>query len=93
MLHEKGEIILSAGAIGSPQLLLLSGVGPTSYLSSLNISVVHNLSFVGQLLADNPRNQIGIIPPFPMEDAGLGIAAITKHGYYIEAVSGWKFLE
>ncbi|KAJ0599407.1 putative (R)-mandelonitrile lyase [Helianthus annuus] len=53
-----GEVILSAGAIGSPQLLLLSGLGPTSYLSSLNIPVVREHPFIGQFMADNPRTGI-----------------------------------
>ncbi|KAA8535483.1 hypothetical protein F0562_030486 [Nyssa sinensis] len=45
-VRPKGEVILSAGAIGSPQLLLLSGVGPQQYLSSLNITVIHPQPFV-----------------------------------------------
>ena len=38
----KGEIILSAGAVGSPQILQLSGVGPADWLAELGIAVVHD---------------------------------------------------
>jgi choline dehydrogenase len=51
---EGEEIILSTGAIGSPHLLMLSGVGPTEQLRSFNIPVVHHLSGVGQNLRDHP---------------------------------------
>src|SRR5213078_3843157 len=37
------EVILSAGAIGSPQLLLLSGVGPADQLRSVGVTVSHDL--------------------------------------------------
>ena len=47
------EIILSAGAIGSPQLLQLSGVGPGDLLQSLGIPVVHALPGVGRNLQDH----------------------------------------
>jgi choline dehydrogenase len=47
------EVILSAGAINSPQLLLLSGIGPTSELSSLGIDVVRDISAVGKNLQDH----------------------------------------
>ena len=48
------EIILSAGAIGSPQLLMLSGVGPEEHLRSLGIPVTHPLPGVGENLRDHP---------------------------------------
>ena len=48
------EIILSAGAIASPQLLMLSGVGPEAHLRGLGIPVVHGLPGVGQNLRDHP---------------------------------------
>lgn len=48
------EIILSAGAIGSPHILLLSGVGPADQLSALDIPVVMDLPGVGQNLRDHP---------------------------------------
>jgi choline dehydrogenase len=47
------EIILSAGAIQSPQLLQLSGVGPAEFLKSLNIPVVADLPGVGENLQDH----------------------------------------
>ncbi|KAF8323356.1 alcohol oxidase [Clavulina sp. PMI_390] len=47
------EVILSAGAIHSPQLLMLSGIGPAQQISKLGISVVHDLPGVGQHLKDH----------------------------------------
>lgn len=49
------HIILSAGAIASPQLLMLSGVGPADHLRSLGIDVVQNMAGVGQNLRDHPK--------------------------------------
>ena len=51
---EGSQIVLSAGAIGSPQLLLLSGVGPAEDLRPLGIGVVHDLPGVGKNLRDHP---------------------------------------
>jgi choline dehydrogenase len=51
---ESDEIILSSGAIASPQLLLRSGVGPADHLRSLGIPVVHHLPGVGENLRDHP---------------------------------------
>ncbi|KAK9931893.1 hypothetical protein M0R45_019149 [Rubus argutus] len=82
----KGEVILSAGAIGSPQLLLLSGVGPQSYLSSLKIPVIHPQPYVGQYMFDNPRNSINILPPFLLEPSITQIVGITTD-FYIESLS------
>jgi choline dehydrogenase len=47
------EVILAAGAIGSPQLLMLSGVGPANHLRERGAPVVHDLADVGQGLQDH----------------------------------------
>ncbi|KAJ7629664.1 aryl-alcohol oxidase [Mycena polygramma] len=48
------EVILSAGAIGSPQILLLSGIGDTKDLSALGIKTILNNPSVGRNLSDHP---------------------------------------
>jgi choline dehydrogenase len=47
------EIVVSAGAIGSPHLLFLSGIGPAPDLERLGVPVIHDLSGVGQNLRDH----------------------------------------
>ena len=51
---EADEIVLSGGAIASPQILMLSGVGPSAHLRSLGIPVVQELPGVGQNFRDHP---------------------------------------
>lgn len=52
-LRARHEVILSAGAFGSPQLLMLSGIGPTGELRAHGIPVAHELPGVGQNLQDH----------------------------------------
>ncbi|MBV8062002.1 MAG: choline dehydrogenase [Nevskia sp.] len=52
-VRARREVILSAGAIGSPQLLLLSGVGPRAQLEPHGIAQVHELPGVGGNLQDH----------------------------------------
>ena len=52
---EGREIVLSAGAIKSPHLLMLSGVGPTDQLNEFGIPVVCELPGVGQNMRDHPQ--------------------------------------
>ena len=52
------EIILSGGSINSPQLLMLSGVGPLNHLKDKGINVVHALEGVGQNLQDHLETYI-----------------------------------
>jgi choline dehydrogenase-like flavoprotein len=49
----RGEVILSAGSIGSPQLLLLSGVGPAAHLADIGIDVVLDKPGVGENFHDH----------------------------------------
>ena len=66
---EGEEIILSAGAIASPQLLMLSGIGPPHHLRSLGIPVVQESPGVGQNLRDHPniRVPLEVKDDFPMD--------------------------
>jgi choline dehydrogenase-like flavoprotein len=48
-----GEVVLSAGAVKSPQLLLLSGVGPADQLRRHGIEVLHELPMVGRCFTDH----------------------------------------
>ncbi len=52
---EGENIILSAGAIGSPHLLQLSGVGPSDRLENVGVPVVHDSPGVGRNLRDHPH--------------------------------------
>lgn len=53
-LHARREVILAAGAVGSPHLLLLSGIGPADELRRHGIEAVHDLPGVGRNLQDHP---------------------------------------
>ena len=53
LLKARREVILAAGAIGSPQILQCSGIGPESLLRSHGIDVVHHLPGVGANLQDH----------------------------------------
>ncbi|XP_030543147.1 (R)-mandelonitrile lyase-like isoform X2 [Rhodamnia argentea] len=48
------EVILAAGSLGSPQILLLSGIGPPKHLKKFNISLLSGLRGVGRGMQDNP---------------------------------------
>ncbi|MBO9445687.1 FAD-dependent oxidoreductase [Ruegeria sp. R14_0] len=52
-VRARREVILSGGAFGSPQLLMLSGVGPEAELNQHGIPIVHHLPGVGQNLQDH----------------------------------------
>ncbi|BAF15526.1 protein HOTHEAD [Oryza sativa Japonica Group] len=82
------EIILSAGAMGSPQLLMLSGVGPADHLRSFGITLVLNQPAVGQGMSDNPMNAIYVPSPSPVEVSLIQVVGITEVGSYIEGASG-----
>ena len=52
-IHAAREVILTSGAIGTPKLLLLSGIGPADHLKSVGINPVHDLPGVGSNLQDH----------------------------------------
>ena len=53
--YEAGEVILAAGAVGSPHLLLLAGIGPAADLRALGIPVVADVPGVGVGVRDHPK--------------------------------------
>ena len=79
------EIILSAGALNSPQILLRSGVGDAQYLKDFDIPVIHDLPGVGQNLQDHLAVTYQFACPQP----------ITMHksvGAIPQALAGIKYL-
>jgi choline dehydrogenase len=52
-IEAASEIILTAGAIGSPKLMMLSGIGPPGHLKEKGVKTLHNLPGVGQNLHDH----------------------------------------
>lgn len=64
-IKAKKEIIVSAGAFQSPQLLMVSGVGPAATLDKFDIDVVSNLAGVGQNMWDHIF--YGMVWPIDME--------------------------
>lgn len=53
-LHARREVLLAAGALQSPQILMLSGIGPGEALQRHGIALVHDLPGVGRHLHDHP---------------------------------------
>ncbi len=68
VVEARREVILSAGAVGSPQLLMLSGVGPREHLESLGIPCLVDAPEVGRHLKDHLH--LGLMFPAP----GLGVS-------------------
>ncbi|MCX5518097.1 GMC family oxidoreductase N-terminal domain-containing protein [Kaistia defluvii] len=52
-VHADQEVVVTAGAVGSPKIMLLSGVGPADQLRALGIEVVQDLPGVGENLSDH----------------------------------------
>ena len=81
-LTARKEVILSAGAIGSPHLLMLSGVGPGDQLQKHEVPLVHHLPGVGQNLQDHFNAQLQFNSPTTLP-YGLSLRAIPsliEHG-------------
>ncbi|XP_051135158.1 protein HOTHEAD [Andrographis paniculata] len=83
------EVILSSGAIGSPHMLLLSGIGPKNDLEKFDIPIVLDNEFVGKGMADNPLNTIFVPSKNPVKMSLIQTVGITKLGVYIEASCGF----
>ncbi|KAK7440093.1 GMC oxidoreductase [Colletotrichum acutatum] len=82
LIRAKNEVILSAGALDSPRLLLLSGIGPQADLNALGIPVVKNLDGVGKSFTDHPM----IVTCFQMKSGFTERMGLSDPGKYQEAV-------
>ncbi|KAF3328338.1 protein HOTHEAD-like isoform X2 [Carex littledalei] len=83
------EIIVTSGAIGSPQLLILSGIGPKEDLERLGIKPILQNQHVGKQMSDNPMNSIFVPTKKPVKQSLIETVGITKAGSFIEASSGF----
>lgn len=53
--HAEKEVVLAGGAYSSPQILMLSGIGPADHLRSVGVDVKHDLPGVGENLSEHPN--------------------------------------
>jgi choline dehydrogenase-like flavoprotein len=75
-LKPGGEVLLSGGSFGSPQLLMLSGIGPAEHLRAHGISVAHDLPGVGENLHDHPDVVIVVNAPKVSDLFGLSLKGV-----------------
>ena len=71
-----GEVVLSAGAVGSPHLLLLSGIGPADELRAAGIAVVADVPGVGADFTDHPNVYVGYRPARPLPAGRLPLHGV-----------------
>jgi choline dehydrogenase-like flavoprotein len=83
----KKEVIVSGGAFGSPQLLMLSGVGPALHLKDLGIPLVHELPGVGQNLQDHVTTVLIYKTQKINEAMGFSIKGTWN---FIKAIFEWR---
>lgn len=77
------HVVLSAGAIHTPALLLRSGVGPAAALRKLGIDVVHALAGVGQRLMEHPSIAIASY----LKPAARATNEVTRRHIFV----GWRY--
>ena len=74
------EVILCAGAIASPRLLMLSGIGPAGQLREAGIAVVRDLPGVGANLQEHPEGMVGIDVNVSTYNTEINSWKIVLHG-------------
>jgi len=77
-VRARREVILSAGAFGSPHLLQLSGIGPAKELQALGIELVHDLPGVGENLQDHIDQVQSYISPSDSDTFGISARGTVK---------------
>lgn len=84
-IHATREVILSAGAIDSPKLLMLSGIGDVSQLESHGVPVRASLPGVGLNLCDHPGSNL-VFAPRSMDPAS-GNSNLIEGGLFMKSAS------
>jgi choline dehydrogenase len=85
--HATKEVLLCAGAIQSPQILMLSGIGPKDELTKHGIEVAHSLPGVGKNLLDHPATHIAYTAK-----GGHSFGSHWKSGYnYLKGLISFIF--
>ncbi|SNS37049.1 choline dehydrogenase [Streptosporangium subroseum] len=83
----RGEVVLTAGTVGSAQLLMQSGIGPRSHLREVGVEVLLDLPGVGANLQDHPRSMVVYSPARPIP------ATVSGHGEVIGLIRSDLTLE
>src|SRR5213083_2070092 len=77
-VQARREVLLCAGALQSPQILMLSGIGPAAHLRAHGIDVVHDLPGVGQNLHDHIDVVMVVNAPRLKDLFGLSVAGLVR---------------
>ncbi|MEP6503319.1 MAG: GMC oxidoreductase, partial [Betaproteobacteria bacterium] len=81
------EVLMAAGALQTPQILMLSGVGPGAELARLGIGVVHDLPGVGKNLHDHVDAVQVLDAPHLKETFGVSLGGV---GRVLRAIPEWR---
>ncbi|MEY4738368.1 MAG: hypothetical protein RL302_2687, partial [Pseudomonadota bacterium] len=84
-IHAAREVILSAGAIDSPKLLMLSGIGDAAHLESQGLTVQHSLTGVGANLCDHPGTNLVFAPK--VVDPVLPTSILAEGGLFMKSAT------
>jgi choline dehydrogenase-like flavoprotein len=88
-LRASREVLLCAGALMSPQVLMLSGIGSGAHLQSLGITTVHDLPGVGRNLHDHVDVVQVVDAPHLKDLFGLSLAGLTR---VVKGIFEWRDL-
>ncbi|ROZ79568.1 GMC family oxidoreductase [Ramlibacter sp. WS9] len=81
------EVLLSAGALMSPQILMHSGIGPAAHLQSKGVSVLHDLAGVGRNLHDHVDVVQVVDAPALKDLFGLSAAGVVR---VVKGIFEWR---
>ncbi|MBK1614180.1 glucose-methanol-choline oxidoreductase [Rubrivivax gelatinosus] len=87
VLQARREVVLAAGALQSPQLLLLSGIGPGAELQALGLPVLHELPGVGRHLHDHPDVVLLVDAPQARDTVGVSVGGAWR---VLGGVQQWR---